>query len=120
MANGMLPWLEPPRNKDEWNELNANLQRMVNEYYAKMTIVAAVTNKRLRTPKTGSKWAQKLAWARVDLRVYARNVTRPMGQSAAAVVAAGKAFQLAYLRFYEINSTALPKDGGSSSGFDFS
>ncbi len=119
MAEEMLPWLVAPRNKDEFDELERRMSALSNELFVKMQIVAAQTNHRLRRPKTGSKWAQRLAWARVDLRTYARSVTKPMGQSAAAAVAMGKAMRLSYERFYSIHATAAPKSGGGS-GFDFS
>lgn len=115
----MLPWLVAPRNKDEFNELQSRMDALANELYTKLQIVSAQTNHRLRSPKTGSKWAQKLAWARVDLRVYARNVTRPMAQAGAAAIAMGKAFRLSHTRFYDIHTTATPNAGGSRSGFDF-
>lgn len=114
-----LPWLQPPTNKAEFDELERNVAELCEEFYAKMLIVSAVTNHRLRNPKSGSKWAQKLASLRIDLRWYARNVTRPMAQSAAAAVAAGKAFRLAHTRFYEAQ-TNYRTDGTGSSGFDFS
>lgn len=118
MADEMLPWLVAPRNKKEFDELEARMSALSKELFVKLQIVAAQTNYRLRTPKTGSRWAQRLAWARVDLRIYARSVTKPMGQSAAAAVALGKAFRLSYERFYSIHATAAPKSG-IGSGFDF-
>jgi hypothetical protein len=114
-----FPWLVAPRSKDEFNELERHVTAATEEFYAKMQIVAAITNHRLRRPKTNSKWAQKIAWARVDLRIYARNVTKAMGQSAGAAIAVGKAFRLAHTRFYEIHAVAAPKSGGTGSGFDF-
>jgi hypothetical protein len=114
-----FPWLVAPKNKDEFDELEKHVSAATNEFYVKMQIVAAQTNHRLRHPKTGSKWAQKLAWARVDLRIYARSVTKAMGQSAGAAIAVGKAFRLAHTRFYEIHAVAAPKSGGTGSGFDF-
>lgn len=113
-----LPWLVAPRNKEEFAALERNMQELSEELYAKLQVVATLTNHRLRRPKSGSKWAQKLAWARVDLRTYARSVTKPMAQSGAAAIAMGKAFRLSYTRFFEIHATASPKVGGGS-GFDF-
>lgn len=114
----MLPWLVAPRTKDEFNELEHNMIALTEELYAKLQIVSAQTSHRLRTPKTGSKWAQKLAWARVDLRVYARSVTKPMAQAGAAAVAMGKAFRLSYSNFYSIHAVAK-RTGEGRSGFDF-
>lgn len=119
MADEMLPWLVAPRNKKEFDELESRMSALSNEIFTKMQIISAQTNHRLRHPKTGSKWAQKLAWARIDLRIYARAVTKPMGQTAAAAVAMGKAFRLSYETFYSIHATAAPRSGGGS-GFDFS
>lgn len=114
----MLPWLVAPRNKAEFNELQARMDALSNQLYTKLQIVSAQTNHRLRHPKGGSKWAEKLAWARIDLRAYARSVTKPMAQSGAAAIAMGKAFRLSHTRFYDIHATARPKSGGGS-GFDF-
>lgn len=114
-----FPWLVAPRNKTEFDELERNFQEAMDELYTKLQIVAAQTNHRLRHPKGGSKWAERLAWARVDLRVYARSVTKPMANAGAAAVAAGKSFRLSFTRFYEIHSTARPKNDGGGSGFDF-
>lgn len=119
MADEMLPWLVAPRNKAEFNDLERRMSALSNEIYTKLQVISAQTNHRLRTPKTGSKWAQKLAWARVDLRAYARSVTKPMGQCAAAAEAMGKAFRLSHERFYTIHATAAPRSGGRGSGFDF-
>jgi hypothetical protein len=119
MAEEMLPWLEAPRNKKEFNELERRMSALSNEICTKLQIISAQTNHRLRTPKTGSKWAARLAWARVDLRTYSRSVTKPMGQAAAAAVAMGKAMRLSHERFYAIHATAAPKSGGAGSGFDF-
>lgn len=115
----MLPWLVAPRNKAEFDELQTNMAALSNEIYTKLQIVSAQTNHRLRTPKTGSKWAQKLAWARVDLRAYARSVTKPMANAGAAAIAMGKSFRKSYTNFYDIHATAKPRSGGGS-GFDFS
>lgn len=120
MADEMLPWLVAPESQEEFNELEARMSALSNEIYTKLQIVAAQTNHRLRTPKTSSKWAQMLAWARVDLRTYARSVTKPMAQSAASAEAMRRAFRLAHERFYSIHATASPRGGGSRSGFDFS
>lgn len=114
----MLPWLVAPTKKAEFDELNANVAALTNELYTKLQIISAQTNHRLRHPKTGSRWAQRLAWARVDLRAYARSVTKPMAQAGAAAIAMGKAFRLSHTRFYDIHATAKPKSGGGS-GFDF-
>lgn len=114
----MLPWLNAPRNKAEFDELNANMAALTNELYSKLQIISAQTNHRLRNPKGGSKWAQKLAWARVDLRAYARSVTKPMAAAGAAAIAMGKAFRLSHTRFYDIHATARPRNSGGS-GFDF-
>jgi hypothetical protein len=119
VAEEMLPWLVAPRNKAEFNELERRMSALTNEICTKLRVISAQTNHRLRTPKTGSKWAAKLAWARVDLRAYARSVTKPMGQAAAASVALGKAFRLSHERFYTIHATASPRSGGTRSGFDF-
>lgn len=118
----MLPWLEPPRNKAEFQELEANMQALAEELYAKLLIVSAVTNQRLRKPKSDSKWAARLAWARVDLKAYARSVSKPIAGAGGAAIAMGKAMRLSYRRFYDINATAAQvNDGGASrSGFDFS
>lgn len=113
-----FPWLVAPRNKKEFDELEHNFQEAMEELYTKLQIVAAQTNHRLRHPKGGSKWAQKLAWARVDLRIYARSVTKPMAGSGAAAIACGKSFRRGYTNFYEIHTVAAPKNGGGS-GFDF-
>jgi hypothetical protein len=115
----MLPWLVAPRNKKEFDELNANMMALTNEIYTKLQIVSAQTNHRLRSPKTGSKWAQKLAWARIDLRAYARHVTKPMAQAGAAAIAMGKSFRSSHTNFYDIHATAAPNAGGARSGFDF-
>jgi hypothetical protein len=119
MAEEMLPWLVAPRNKAEFSEMERRVSALSNELYTKLQVISAQTNHRLRTPKTGSKWAAKLAWARVDLRAYARSVTKPMGQGAAAAVALGKAMRLSHERFYTIHATASPRSGGAGSGFDF-
>lgn len=118
MADEQLPWLVAPKNKKEFDELEARMSALSNEIFVKMQIIVPQVNYRLRHPKTGSRWAQKLAWARVDLRVYARAVTKPMGQAAAAAVAMGKAFRHSYETFYSIHATASARSGGRS-GFDF-
>jgi hypothetical protein len=114
----MLPWLVAPRNKAQFDELNSNVAALTNELYSKLQIISAQTNHNLRHPKSGSKWAQRLAWARVDLRAYARSVTKPMAQAGAAAIAMGKSFRLSHTRFYDIHATAKPRTGGGS-GFDF-
>jgi hypothetical protein len=120
VAQEMLPWLVAPRNKKEFDELESRFSELSNEIYVKMQIISSQTSHRLRKPKRGSKWAEKLAWARIDLKVYARSVVKPMGQCGAAAVAMGKAFRLSYTRFYEIHSVAAPNSSGSGAGgFDF-
>lgn len=117
MATEHLPRLVTPTNKDEFDELNAYVQEVTNEMYVKLQIIAAETNHRLRNPKSNSKTAQALAWARLDLRAYSRAVTRPMANAGGAAIAVGKAFRLAHTRFYDIYRTARGK--GGRSGFDF-
>lgn len=113
-----LPGLVAPRNKAEFDELQAYVNEVSNELYTKLLIISVQTNHRLRTPKSDSKWAQKLAWARVDLRAYARSVTRPMASAAAAAVAMGRAFRRSHTNFHDIQATARTR--GTGSGFDFS
>jgi hypothetical protein len=114
----MLPWLVAPTTKAEFDELEHRMAALTDELYTKLQIIAAQTNHRLRHPKTGSKWAQKLAWARIDLKIYARNVTRPMAAAGAAAIAMGKAFRLSYTRFYEIHAVTR-NPGTGRGGFDF-
>lgn len=119
MAGNGLDWLEPPRNKADFDALDAKLQSHCEEFYARLMNVATVTNMRLRKPKSGSRWAERLAWARVDLRAYARSVSQPMAKSAGAVIAAGKAFRQSHVNFSNIQRTTQ-KSNGTGSGFDFS
>lgn len=116
----MLPWLVAPRNKEEMDQLHANMAQLSEEMFAKFQMIAAQMNIRLVRPKTGSKWAEKLAWARIDLKIYARSVTKPIANAGAAAVAIGKAWRLSYQRYYDIQAVAKPKSDGSGSGFDFS
>lgn len=115
-----LPWLVPPRNKDEFNELESNMAALTEELYGKLQMVAAVTNHRLRHPKGGSKWAEKLAFLRIDIRAYARSVSKPIAKSGAAAIEMGKAFRLSHTRFYDAHSVSAPSaNGNGAGGFDF-
>lgn len=113
-----LDWLEPPTNRAEFDELDMRVQQHCEELYARLQYCAAVTNQRLRRPKSGTKMAEKLAWMRIDLKAYARATTKPMAQAGAAAIAMGKAFRLSHTRFSDINRSAN-RSNGSGSGFDF-
>lgn len=115
----MLPWLVAPRNKDEFNELEKNMAALTEELYGKLQMISALTNHRLRNPKGGSPWARKLDFLRLDIRAYARSVSKPIGAAGAAAIEMGRAFRLAHTRFYDIHSVSTP-DGSKTGGFDFS